>query len=162
MRILLLLIALAACAPTRAEQPTLKSLPHPPSTTTTTLTPTTTTIGSYHGPVEDGALRSGSGTPGYGEGRCPQWHDTAIEAGWAEADWPTLSRILYAESFCAEDSWNPIGGQYGHASGLAQIMNELWPPECGITPEQLFDPLLNLRCALVVYGHQGWAAWSTY
>jgi hypothetical protein len=152
---------LAACSSGRATE-TLKPLPASATTAYATVVVTTTTIGSQHGPVEDGALRSGSGTAGYGEGRCPQWHDTAIAAGWTEADWPTLSRIIYAESFCAPDSWNPIGGEYGHAAGLAQIMNELWPEHCGITPEQLFDPLLNLQCARHVYSQQGWEAWASF
>ena len=162
-RLLIGLLALTACDASRAEGPSTL-VPFPSTTTTTTTTPPTTEVVvlAHHGPIEDGALRSGSGDPGYGEGRCPQWHDTAIEAGWPEEDWPTLSRIIYAESFCAEDSWNPIGGEYGHAAGLAQIMNELWPEHCGITPEQLFTPLENLRCARLVYNTQGWKAWSTF
>src|SRR5262245_3020958 len=33
-------------------------------------------------------------------GVCSQWADTALAAGWSSSDWPTVNRIMYAESRC--------------------------------------------------------------
>ena len=155
-RAALIVVALAAtgCTSTReATSPTLAPLGATsvlPSIATTTTTTT---------PV---VLRSGTGAPGSGEGTCPMWHDTAISVGWTEADWPTLSRILYAESACNPQAYSPIDTEWGNGAGLAQVMDQLWPAQCGIAPADLFDPFHNLACALHVYNVQGWQAWSTY
>ena len=138
-----------------------------PTAATVALSPapsvTTTTLEPQPGAVEDGALRSGTGAEGHGEGRCPQWRETALAAGWSEAEWPTLSRIIYAESGCDPSAHNlNVVGDYGRAAGLAQVMDGLWPSQCGITPDQLFDPFLNLSCALLIYRLQSWDAWATY
>ena len=152
----LVVAAATGCTSTReATSPTLDPLVSttsvlPPIATTTTTTTTTTAV-----------LRSGTGELGSGEGTCPMWHDTAIAVGWTEADWPTLSRILYAESACDPHAYG-IDTEWGNGAGLAQVMDQLWPDQCGIAPADLFDPFHNLACALHVYNVQGWQAWSTY
>lgn len=129
----------------------------------TVVTTTTTTIPAIHGWVEDGALRSGSGHPGYGEGRCPQWEAMALSAGWTAEQWPTVSRLMYAESLCNPNALNPRGhGELGHAAGLMQVMDLLWASECDIWPSEMYDPYSNLKCALYVFSLQGWEAWTTF
>jgi len=100
---------------------------------------------------------------GYGRGCCPQWEWAALAGGWSAAEWPTVSRLMYAESACDPNAYNPNNNAgYGHARGLLQVMDELWAPECGITFDQLFDPVLNAQCALLVWREQGFRAWITY
>ena len=141
-KLLLALVALAACegrpiGTMTTPPPNHPDLyDHPSVVTTTTALPT---------------------------GQCPQWYATAIAAGWPAAEWPTIDRVMWAESRCQPDAYNPIGHDpYGHARGLMQIMDGLWAEECGITADQLYDPHLNLVCALHVFNMQGWQAWSTY
>ena len=87
---------------------------------------------------------------------CSQFFWTSIEAGWTVEDWPFLAHILPRESNCQPDAYNKSG-----ASGLAQVLSS-WAASCGITKQQLFDPLENLRCARYVYNRQGKNAWSTW
>lgn len=89
-------------------------------------------------------------------GRCGEWHDLAMWAGFSEADWPTVSRIMYRESRCQPGARNASG-----ASGLMQIM-PMWADDCGGVRAELFDPAFNLACAEHVRDVQGWRAWSTY
>jgi hypothetical protein len=84
-------------------------------------------------------------------GRCPQWEQTAIDAGFDINDWPTLDRILWCESNCQPGAHNRSG-----ASGLAQIMPMHWH---GRDP---YDPATNLAMAKEVHDQQGWRAWSCY
>jgi soluble lytic murein transglycosylase-like protein len=62
--------------------------------------------------------------------------------------------VMNRESHCQPTAHNPSG-----ASGLLQIM-PMWADDCGLTRDQLFDPLANLRCAAVVYSAQGPGAWA--
>jgi hypothetical protein len=87
---------------------------------------------------------------------CSEWFWTSIEAGWAAEEWWFLAHILPRESNCDPAAYNRSG-----ASGLAQIM-PMWADDCGITRDQLFDPLQNLRCAKHVYNVQGKSAWQTW
>jgi len=89
-------------------------------------------------------------------GRCGEWFDLAMQAGFAESDWPTVSRIMYRESRCQPGARNPSG-----ASGLMQVM-PMWADDCGGTRAMLFDPWFNLTCAVHILDVQGWQAWSTY
>ena len=95
---------------------------------------------------------------------CRRWAQTALDAGFTKAQWyEPVSRIMYAESRCEWDAYNSqANGSYGHARGLMQIMDGLWPGPCGITITQLYDPLRNLRCAKHIVHEQGWSAWVTY
>lgn len=45
--------------------------------------------------------------------------------------------------------------------GLLQI-NDVWIKPCAIKGKDLFDPLKNAQCALIVYRKQGLRAWATY
>jgi len=96
-------------------------------------------------------------------GRCGEWHDLALEVGWQEEQWSTLSAILYRESRCTPDAFN------GHDAGLSQInqVHTVWADQMGFTwPEDLFIPRNNLYFAYRLYsgreenGQCGWTPWS--
>jgi len=87
---------------------------------------------------------------------CAQWIGNSRLAGFTDDQLPTLHRIMWLESRCDPNAYNPSG-----ASGLVQV-ESWWARACGITPAQLFDPTWNLVCARHVYETQGWTAWSTY
>jgi hypothetical protein len=91
-----------------------------------------------------------------GSGRCGQYHDMAISAGFSEADWSTVDRLMWRESGCNPGAYNRSG-----ASGLMQIM-KMWADDCGGTPSDLFNAWFNLRCAVHIKNISGWNAWSTY
>ena len=87
---------------------------------------------------------------------CPQWWQTAIDAGWRESLLPTLDYLMWRESRCLPDQHNtddPVGG----SRGLVQI-NGFWTPwlaSKGIVrrSEGLFNPERNLRAALAIYNY---------
>jgi hypothetical protein len=83
-------------------------------------------------------------------GRCAQWEQTALDAGWTLAQWPTVDRVMWCESKCEPDAYNRSS-----ASGLMQLLRRWFAP--GQDP---FDPATNLAVALEVWHAQGWRAWS--
>lgn len=93
---------------------------------------------------------------GNARGRCSQWYDEAMAAGFSDAQWPTVDRIMWRESNCQPGAYNRSG-----ASGLMQIM-PMWADDCGGSRSDLFDPQFNLNCAVHIKNAQGWGAWSTY
>jgi hypothetical protein len=93
-------------------------------------------------------------------GACSQWAGIALDAGWSADDWPTLSRIMYAESRCSSSAYNPEPHFGGNASGLMQIIWPTWRAECG--DGDPFDPWFNLHCALYLRITYGWGQWATY
>jgi len=48
------------------------------------------------------------------------------------------------------------------AHGLFQILASLWAPHFGVSPDDLFDPVVNVKLARQIYDLQGWNAWSPY
>jgi transglycosylase-like protein with SLT domain len=96
------------------------------------------------------------------KGACAEWWPVARNAGFRRYQWPTINRIMYAESRCNPSAYNPSG-----ARGLMQIM-PMWADDCGRYwgvvgwPDRLFRPRFNLRCAFYVKKVQGWTAWMTY
>jgi hypothetical protein len=83
--------------------------------------------------------------------RCPDWFDVALDAGFTEAEWPTVDRLMWCESKCGPRAHNRSG-----ASGLMQIMPMHWHDR------DPFDPATNLVMAHEVYERQGWRAWSCW
>ena len=95
-------------------------------------------------------------------GKCGEWHDLAIEVGFTEEDWKTLSPIIYRESRCQPDAWN------GHDAGLTQInqIHTKWINDMGMShPDDMFNPESNLYFAYRLYsgrednGQCGWTPW---
>jgi len=86
------------------------------------------------------------------------------EAGFEGVLFEEGLRVSFGESV----GWQPrIMGDGGRAYGLFQIHADPWAGWCGVTPEQLLDPLINARCARrivteyeVPRGYQRWANWS--
>jgi hypothetical protein len=121
-----------------------------PETTTTTTT-TTTEVPLASDPLdyidEQRAMH----------GRCGEWYDTAISVGWTDAEWATLSKVIYRESRCTIDAWN------GHDAGLVQI-NEIhtkWMGMMGFKfPEDMFNPTNNLYFARRLWETSGWKPWK--
>lgn len=115
--------------------------------------------------------------------KCPQWWQTAIDAGWAIKELPTLDMIMFRESRCLPKSQNvsdpnTVDGIKG-SLGLTQL-NAFWVQNTTYYPKgylqtqgvvnnirDLYDPYLNLLSALEVwqYGKDkhgcGWYAWET-
>ena len=111
-------------------------------------------------------------------GRCGEYHDLAIQAGWPESQWSTLSYVMYRESRCNTMSFNkrdPNGG----SRGLIQI-NGYWCKKNKYNPtgwlqakgilntcDDLFDPLTNLRAGWAMWQYSqernrcGWRPWAT-
>lgn len=88
-------------------------------------------------------------------GRCAQWYDEAMAAGFTDEQWNTVDRIMWGESNCIPSAHNRSG-----ATGLMQIMPSTARSVC--PPGDLYDPMHNLVCAVHVKAAQGWNAWSVY
>lgn len=102
------------------------------STTTTTIPETTTTTTLYL--PEDG--------------KCTEWWEIAVSAGWPEELLPQLGRIMWSESRCLPDV---VGTG---AIGLTQIQwnaHRHWVEEIGYIRENLFIPVINLEVAWILY-----------
>lgn len=65
--------------------------------------------------------------------------------------------LMEKESDGNPDARNPASG----ASGLMQVMPS-WAEVFGYTPEQLFDPTVNLYVASQIREQQGWGAWTPF
>jgi len=90
-------------------------------------------------------------------GRCGEWHDMALEVGWQESEWATLSNVIYRESRCTIDAWN------GSDAGLTQInkIHTSWLSDMGWThPEDMFNPRNNLLFAYRLWETSGWRPWK--
>jgi hypothetical protein len=179
MKRLLTLVGFAAIASTYGlvafaespvvEAPTVQEVVAPPATTTTTTT-TTTTIAPEppYSPPEDS--------------ECPQWHQTALDAGWAVEDLPRIDYIMWRESRCFTDVHNAYDPMSG-SRGVMQI-NGFWcrntiynkaPNGAGWLELQgilthcndLYDPLTNLIAAKAIWEYSedrngcGWLPWTT-
>lgn len=111
-------------------------------------------------------------------GKCGEYHDLAIQAGWPESQWPTLSKVMYRESRCNTFSFNKSDPNSG-SRGLIQI-NGYWCKKNKYNPngwlqqksilnncEDLFDPYTNLRAGWAMWQYSqerngcGWRPWST-
>jgi len=105
---------------------------------------------------------------------CAEWYPLAMEVGWPEAEWPTLSYVMHRESRC-----DPSVTSRHDDRGLLQIhppswckpnrYNEIgWLQAQGVINEceELYDPRKNLLAGHMIYlygvekhGH-GWGPWS--
>lgn len=111
-------------------------------------------------------------------GKCGEYRDLAISVGWPVEQWPTLSMVMFRESRCNFDSFNPTDPN-GGSRGLIQI-NGFWCRPNRYSPqgwlqgmgilndcEDLFIPEINLRAGLAMWHYSqdhngcGWRPWST-
>ena len=98
---------------------------------------------------------------------CPQWWETAIEAGWGIEQLPTLDTILHRESRCLKKAHNTtLNADKSTDFGLAQINDRSWCLPTRWYPfgylqslglikycKDLFDPYLNLSAAKAIYDY---------
>lgn len=85
--------------------------------------------------------------------RTGRWARLARRVGWPWPQFPTLMRVMDAESNGSYTAANPYSG----CAGLMQLAACWWS---GIGNP--YDPKFNLRRSLYVQRHCGWGAWSTY
>lgn len=82
-----------------------------------------------------------------------RWTRLARRVRWPWPQFPTLMRVMDAESNGSYTAANPYSG----CAGLMQLAACWWS---GIGNP--YDPKFNLRRSLYVQRHCGWGAWSTY
>jgi hypothetical protein len=82
-----------------------------------------------------------------------QLEELWINAGGSSALAPVMAAIAEAESSGVSDAYNSSG-----ASGLWQILGAVNPAD----QDQLFNPIVNAREAVLKYQSQGLGAWVTY
>jgi len=94
---------------------------------------------------------------------CAHYVADAITAGWPADQAPMLAKVMYRESRCTPTAYNgkdTAGGSYG----LMQIngQHKQWLMQLGYinSLDDLFNPDINLRAALHLYGMVGWSAWA--
>ena len=95
---------------------------------------------------------------------CAQYVADAITAGWPADQAPMLAKVMYRESRCIPTAYNGKdtgGGSYGLLQMNGQ--HKLWLMQLGYinSLDDLFNPDINLRAALHLYGMVGWSAWAS-
>jgi hypothetical protein len=105
-------------------------------------------------------------------GVCGEWYDLALMAGWPAADWPFLQHLIYHESRCLHDVYNPNGAD--NSWGLLQINThrnsgnrQFIAALLGTDDyELLTDPAINLWVGRQMWAHAAksgcpWRLWTT-
>lgn len=111
------------------------TIPQTTSTTISTTTSTTTTTTLY--------LPS--------DGKCTEWWNEAIKAGWHHDQLYKIGRIMWAESRCQPDV---IGnGAYGLMQIQYNVHKDWLMSEFGFTKEELFIPYNNFLAAKWLYDY---------
>lgn len=100
-------------------------------------------------------------------GICGEWYDEAISVGWTPEEWKKLRWIIAREtgSTCDPTVYNGNEATRDRSYGLLQINmrgklepDRLW--RCGLSAkEELWDPVVNLRCGRVLFELAGWDPW---
>jgi len=93
------------------------------------------------------------------------WMDLARQVGWPEETLGHLHHIIYRESRCDPSAYANRPSTMDNSRGLLQInsygsLDGAVRSLCGIDPEQLFDPAINLTCGLAYYRNAGWRPWG--
>jgi soluble lytic murein transglycosylase-like protein len=94
---------------------------------------------------------------------CAAYVADAISAGWPADQAPTIARVMFRESRCIPTAYNAKDSN-GGSRGLMQIngTHKRWLMQLGYINnlDDLFNPDINLRAALHLYGMVGWSAWA--
>lgn len=94
-----------------------------------------------------------SGYTGMGD-NVEQWR--SLVAAYFPADQVNLAlAVMNCESGGNPGAYNTAYG----ASGLMQVLRS-WADNFGYTPQQLFDPSINLHVASILYYDGGWRHWN--
>lgn len=148
----------------------------PTSTTSSTVVvevpePTTTSTTSTTVQAE---IRAEAPQPAKQEAPAPKvyspptdgcWMDLARQVGWPEETLGHLHHIIQRESRCDPSAYANRPSTLDNSRGLLQInsygsLDGAVRKLCGIDPEQLFDPEVNLTCGLAYYRNAGWRPWG--
>ena len=91
--------------------------------------------------------------------------DLARQIGWPEHTLATLAHIINRESNCDPAAFADRPSTLDNSRGLLQI--NAWGTladgiraKCGVEPEDLFDPAVNLTCGLTYYQTMGFRPWG--
>jgi hypothetical protein len=82
--------------------------------------------------------------------------DAAVAAGFRDAELIRIVAIAMAESGLNANAHNARGED---SRGLTQVNVNAWPQ---FRNQNLYDPVVNMRAAMVVKTRQGWGAWSVW
>lgn len=90
-------------------------------------------------------------------GKCGEWYDEAMKAGWPPEEWKTISKVMYRESRCDPLAWN------GQDAGLMQI-NKVHRKRLNYLgmafPDSMFHGYWNLVFAHDLWQRAGWEPWK--
>ena len=149
-----LMPAMAAEAPQGSPEPSRR----PVASTSTTVAPQPST------PTRSELERSDGQS-------CPGWMELARQVGWPEEELPMVGAVTYFESRCLLD----VRGDRGLSWTSWQIHtkswclpNRYWPNgylqamRIVNTCEDLLDPTVATRAALVIWQYGGWKQWTTW
>ena len=94
--------------------------------------------------------------------KCPQWYGHAKAAGWQDAEWATLDRVMWRESRCQPGAHGV--GPRDDSRGLVQVnlkAHRSWiGPMVNWDFGVLFDPATNLRYGRIIFERAGgWSPW---
>jgi hypothetical protein len=147
-------LAVGGCANTEPAPPAF--IVTDPATSTTTTT-TTTTAPEPVVPVVP--LIRNFGTP---DG-C--FIDIAASVGWPPETLATLARVIHRESRCNPAAFADRPSTLDNSRGLLQInaygnLADNIRTKCGVEPDDLFDPAINLACGLIYWQSMGWRPWG--
>lgn len=100
-------------------------------------------------------------------GICGEWYDEAISVGWTAEEWKKLRWIIAREtgSTCDPAVYNGNEATRDRSYGLLQINMRGYLEadrltRCGLAfKEELWDPVVNLRCGRVLFELAGWDPW---
>ena len=93
------------------------------------------------------------------------WIDLARQIGWPEHTLGTLAHIIRRESNCDPAAFADRPSTLDNSRGLLQInaygnLADNIRSKCGVEPDQLFDPAVNLTCGLTYYQTMGFRPWG--
>jgi hypothetical protein len=95
---------------------------------------------------------------------CAQYVADAITAGWPADQAPMLGACDVSESHGASQRPTTAKTPQAAHTGLLQMngQHKLWLMQLGYinSLDDLFNPDINLRAALHLYGMVGWSAWA--
>ena len=103
--------------------------------------------------------------------KCQQWLPLAVEMGWPNETevLETLGFLMWREARCDPNACSPSDSgrpcaDYGILQGNWYAHHEWWA-QMGLTPEDMFDPAINLHWAGLLYNGReaknqcGWQPW---
>ena len=93
------------------------------------------------------------------------WIGLARQIGWPEETLAKLKVVITRESGCNPNAFADRPWTMDLSRGLLQInaygtLDRAIRQTCGVEPETLFDPAVNLACGLAYWQSRGWRPWG--